>query len=251
MKTRIFAANWKMFKTPDETRKYFSSFRELVAKTSSDRQFLFFPPALCLESALESTQGTSIQLGVQNCHSKGEGAFTGEISAQAAHKMGAQWVLVGHSERRTLFHETDSLISEKLQFAQSLGMKTMLCIGETLDERQSQRTEAVLSTQLEKALAKAAAKDLVIAYEPVWAIGTGINATPEQAETTHQFIVRWLEGRGFGGTPVLYGGSVKPENAKALMDQPSVSGFLVGGASLDPQSFAKISQQQAEFSVKG
>ncbi|MFN8791542.1 MAG: triose-phosphate isomerase [Bdellovibrionales bacterium] len=240
MKNKIFAANWKMFKTPDETRKYFSSFRELVAKTSADRQVLFFPPALCLEAALESTRGTSLQIGVQNCHAKGEGAFTGEISAQAAQKMGAQWVLLGHSERRTLFHETDAMVSEKLQFVQNLGMKVMLCIGETLDERQSQRTESILSGQLEKALAKARAQDLAIAYEPVWAIGTGVNASPEQAEQTHQFIVRWLEGRGFTGTPVLYGGSVKPENAKALIDQPHVSGFLVGGASLDPQSFSKI-----------
>lgn len=236
MKHKIFAANWKMYKTPDETRKFFEGFKNY----SSQGEVVFFTPALCLEAALQSVKSTKLQIGAQNCYPKAEGAFTGEISAVAAQKMGAQYILLGHSERRTYFHETDEFIGEKLQFVQSQGLKAMLCIGETLDQRNQNKTESVLKVQLEKALAKAKPENLVIAYEPVWAIGTGVNATPEQAEDTHKFISQWLKEKGFGKTPILYGGSVKPENAQALMEKPHIHGFLVGGASLDPESFKKI-----------
>lgn len=236
MKHKIFAANWKMYKTPDETRKFFEGFKDY----KSEGQVIFFTPALCMEAALQSTKGTSVQIGAQNCYPKAEGAFTGEISAVAAQKMGAQWILLGHSERRTYFHETDESIGEKVQFVQSQGLKAMLCIGETLDQRNQNKTESVLKVQLEKALAKAKPENLVIAYEPVWAIGTGVNASPEQAEETHSFIHAWLEQNGFGGTPILYGGSVKPDNAQNLIEKPHISGFLVGGASLEAESFKKI-----------
>lgn len=236
MKHKIFAANWKMYKTPDETRQFFEGFKSY----SSQGEVVFFPPALCVDAALQTVKGSKIQIGVQNAYMKAEGAFTGEISAAAAQKMGCQYVLLGHSERRTYFHETDEMIGQKLNFVQSLGLKVMLCIGETLDQRKANQTEAVLKTQLEKALAKADPKNLVIAYEPVWAIGTGVNATPEQAEETHQFVAGWLEKNGYAGTPILYGGSVKPENAAQLMEKPHINGFLVGGASLDPESFKKI-----------
>lgn len=236
MKHKIFAANWKMYKTPDETRKFFEGFKDY----KSQGDVIFFTPALCLEAALQSTKGTSVQIGAQNCYPKAEGAFTGEISAVAAQKMGAKWILLGHSERRTYFHESDEFIGEKLQFVQAQGLKAMLCIGETLEQRNGNKTESVLKVQLEKALAKAKPENLVIAYEPVWAIGTGVNATPEQAEDTHKFIHGWLQEHGFGGTPILYGGSVKPDNAALLMEKPHISGFLVGGASLEAESFKKI-----------
>jgi triosephosphate isomerase len=235
MKKKIFAANWKMYKTPQETREFFKAFRG----TQVEGQILFFPPALCVEAALESTQGTSIQIGVQNSHNQSEGAFTGENSALVAQKMGCTTALIGHSERRTLFQENDVLAS-KVQFVQSLGLKAMFCIGETLAEREAGQTEKVLANQLEKGLSQAKAEGLFLAYEPVWAIGTGKTATSQQAEEAHQFISSWLDQKRFKDIPILYGGSVKPENAEDLMAQPHISGFLVGGASLKPDSFAQI-----------
>lgn len=237
MKRKIFAANWKMYKSPQETRDFFKAFRNNLS--SSDGTILFFPPALCVEAALESTQGTSIQVGIQNSFNQGEGAFTGENSARVAQKMGCTTVLIGHSERRTLFQENEVLPS-KVQFVQSLGLQAMLCIGETLAEREAGQTEKVLAEQLEKGLSKAGNEKLILAYEPVWAIGTGKTATSQQAEEAHQYISGWLEKKNFKDLPILYGGSVKPENAAELMAQPHISGFLVGGASLKPESFAQI-----------
>lgn len=238
MKSKIFAANWKLYKNPDETRQFFENF---IVPTGQS-EVIFFPTALCVDQALSFVKGTKIQIGVQNISEKPEGAFTGENSAKTALEMGCSTVLIGHSERRSLFNESLDSVANKLKLAQSLNLKVMLCVGETLAERESGKTENVLRQQLETALKSASATGLYIAYEPVWAIGTGKTATPQTANETHEFIHKWLQQNQLVGTPILYGGSVKPENAKDLMAQPFISGFLVGGASLNPESFAQICQ---------
>jgi triosephosphate isomerase len=234
MKRKIFAANWKMYKTPAETREFFKKFTSFELQG----EIIFFPSALCVEAAIESTRGSGIQIGIQNAYVKSEGAFTGENSVTTAKAMGCSTVLIGHSERRALFHENE-ILGEKVAFVQAQGLKAMFCIGETLDQREKNQTEAVLAEQLEKGLAKAKKENLILAYEPVWAIGTGKTATAAQAEEAHKFISQWLDKKGFSGVAILYGGSVKPENAAELMAQPHISGFLVGGASLDPESFRR------------
>lgn len=240
---KIFAANWKLFKTPDETRLFFKDFLPLVQEISAE--IVIFPNAISFEAAVHSahlSRNPQLSLGLQNAYLKADGAFTGENSAQVMKTLGGKYVLIGHSERRSLFGESDSLIAQKLEFVQSLHLVPMLCIGETLHERESNKTKAVLEAQLHGALSKASKEaPLVVAYEPVWAIGTGKVATPEQVAETHTWVREILNVMGFTETPILYGGSVKPENATELMRQNNVSGFLVGGASLDAHSFAKIS----------
>ncbi|QDK36990.1 triose-phosphate isomerase [Bdellovibrio sp. NC01] len=235
---KIFAANWKLFKSPTETRNFFKSFKEVSAKATGD--LVFFPSAISLEAASETVKGSNIAFGAQNCYVQVQGAFTGENSAQIVKELGGQYILIGHSERRQLFGETDALIADKVALTQSLGLIPMLCIGETLQEREATHTFRVLETQLLLGLAKAdKAKPIVIAYEPVWAIGTGKVATPEQVAETHTDVHNILTKMGFTA-PILYGGSVKPDNAGTLIKQPHVSGFLVGGASLEVDSFIKI-----------
>lgn len=236
---KIFAANWKLYKSPNDTRVFFNQFKQVNKKATGE--LVFFPSAICLDSAANILQGSSIKWGAQNCFTQAQGAFTGENSAQVVKEMGGSYVLVGHSERRQIFGETDALVAEKVSFVQGLGLTPMLCVGETLEEREAKHTFRVLETQLEIALSKAdPAKLLVVAYEPVWAIGTGKVATPEQVAETHTDVFDILKKMGFDMTPLLYGGSVKPENAAGLIKQPHVNGFLVGGASLDPQSFIEI-----------
>ena len=235
MKHKIFAANWKMYKTPAETRDFFKVFNSF--KLTSE--MIFFPSALCVDAAIDATLNTRVQIGIQNTFPKAEGAFTGENSSVVAKAMGCTTVLIGHSERRSLFLENENL-KDKVQFVQSLGLRAMLCVGETLEQREKNLTENVLAEQLEKGLALAKAENLIIAYEPVWAIGTGKTATAAQAEEAHKFIAQWLDKKNFKNLPILYGGSVKPENAAELIAQEHISGFLVGGASLDPESFKKI-----------
>ncbi|HWU44849.1 MAG TPA: triose-phosphate isomerase [Bdellovibrio sp.] len=235
---KIFAANWKLFKTPNETRAFFKSFKEVASKATGD--LVFFPSAICLEAAAESLRGSGIHFGVQNCFGQTQGAFTGENSAQVVKDLGGDYVLIGHSERRQLFGETDGLIADKVALSQKLGLTPMLCIGETLEEREATHTFRILETQLHLGLDKAdATKPLVVAYEPVWAIGTGKVATPEQVAETHTDVKNILSKLGFA-PPILYGGSVKPDNAQNLIAQPHVNGFLVGGASLEVDSFIKI-----------
>lgn len=224
-----------MFKTPQQTRDFFKH----MTSFGLNAEMIFFPSAMCVDAALESTRGTKIQIGIQNTYPKSEGAFTGENSSVTAQAMGCTTVLIGHSERRSLFHENE-ILAEKVHFVQSLGLKAMFCVGETLEQREKNQTENVLAEQLEKGLATAAPENLIIAYEPVWAIGTGKTATSAQAEEAHKFISAWLEKKNFKNVAILYGGSVKPENAAELIAQPHISGFLVGGASLDPESFRKI-----------
>lgn len=236
---KIFAANWKLFKNPKETREFFTQFKEVSAKATGE--LVFFPSAISLEAASTSLAGTSIKWGAQNCHSQAQGAFTGENSAQVVKELGGSYVLIGHSERRKVFGETDAAIAEKVAFVQSLSLVPMLCIGETLEEREGLHTFRTLETQLHLGLAKAdKLKPVVIAYEPVWAIGTGKVATPEQVAETHTDVFGILKALGFETTPILYGGSVKPDNAAGLIQQPHVNGFLVGGASLEVKSFIEI-----------
>jgi triosephosphate isomerase len=205
------------------------------------------PPSTALHSVAHAVSGTPIGLGGQNCYLKESGAFTGEVSPQMLLDAGCTWVIIGHSERRQVFGETDELLAQKLDFALRAGLKVMFCIGETLDEHEANNTFKVLERQVTRGLEPIDAgrlENVVLAYEPVWAIGTGRNATPEQAEEAHAFV-RELIAKKFGDAAanalrIQYGGSVKPANAAELLGQDNVDGALVGGASLEADSFAAI-----------
>lgn len=240
------AANWKMYKTPDQTRDFFREFLPLVAGHTRD-EIVVCPPFLDLPAAIESAKGSNVAIGAQNIHWKEEGAFTGETSAAQLLAIGVTQVIIGHSERRQYFCETDDTVNLRLKTALEAGFTPICCVGEVLEEREAGATDDVLRRQCSRAFhaisAKKAAK-LVIAYEPVWAIGTGKTATPEIAAEAHA-VIRQEASRIFGEEfaaqlRILYGGSVKPENASALMAQEEIDGALVGGASLDPKSFAAI-----------
>lgn len=241
---KFFAANWKLFKAPNEARAFFEAFHK--RNTNKKDEIIFFPSAFAMEASQQMLRGSRVRFGAQNVYAKGSGAFTGENSAEALKTMGARYALVGHSERRQLFGEVDDLLAQKVSYIHSLGLSPMLCIGESLEQRKSGQTVEVCRKQLEAGLKLlqptqiTKAEDLVIAYEPVWAIGTGVVATPEQVRETHAEISKILTGMGFQFAPVLYGGSVKPDNAKELIQIDKVDGFLVGGASLEVESFAKI-----------
>ena len=239
---KIFAANWKLFKSPQQTRDFFSQWKESF--TNSKNEIVFFPSAICLEAASAAIQSMGstydLNFGVQNAYFKAEGAFTGENSAMVVQALGGKYVLIGHSERRQVFGESNESLAEKVSYTQALGMVPMLCVGETLEERENNMTMDVLKRQLSEGLKKAdVVKPLVVAYEPVWAIGTGKVASPQQVQETHKDVFDLLKGLGFTA-PILYGGSVKPDNAAGLIKIPHVDGFLVGGASLEVATFKKI-----------
>lgn len=242
---KIVAANWKMYKTPDESAAFLTKFLELIPANTQKNVFIY-PTAVCLQVVEDVLVGknANIKTGAQNCYFEEEGAFTGETSAKTLKSMGTDSVLVGHSERRTLFKEDNELLAKKIQAAQKNGIIPMYCIGETLAERKSGKTFDVLKEQLEVGLKLLdQSQPIVIAYEPVWAIGTGEVATPEQAQEAHAFVRKTLKTiTGSDQFSILYGGSVKPENAKDLISKPDIDGFLVGGASLKPDSFAQICQ---------
>jgi triosephosphate isomerase len=242
MRTPVIGGNWKMYKDAAGTTSFFESFRRLVER-SGDCEIVIFPSFLDLETAVTAARGTRIQVGAQNlCWAK-EGAFTGEVSGPMIRASGCSHVIVGHSERRMYFGETNETVLKKTVAALDAGLTPIVCIG----EREKKNAEAVLAEQFQKAigaLSDGQFARIIIAYEPVWAIGTGDTATPETAAQVHQFI-RSQATRGFGAEAannvrILYGGSVKPGNARSLMEQPEIDGFLVGGASLDPVSFASI-----------
>jgi triosephosphate isomerase len=246
MRQPIMAGNWKMYKTPAETRVFFETFRPLVAPSTHCR-IVICPPFTDLAPAAESAQGTAIEIGAQNmCWAK-EGAYTGEVSGPMLIAAGCRWVLVAHSERRQYYGETSEGSAKKISAALDFGLTPIYCIGETLDERESGRTELVLESQFHGAVSHLKTQEfekIVIAYEPVWAIGTGKVATPETAQAAHAFIRAQVRSR-FGDIAadacrILYGGSVKPDNVKGLMAQADIDGALVGGASLDAVSFASI-----------
>jgi len=240
------AANWKMYKTPDQTREFFRDFLPLVAGHTRD-EIVVCPPYIDLADAMEAVKGSSVAIGAQNVHWKEEGAFTGEISAAMLLALGVKHVIVGHSERRQYFGETDDTVNLRLKTALEAGLIPICCVGEVLQEREAGLTDDVLRRQCVRAFhavsAKKAAK-MIVAYEPVWAIGTGKTSTPELAAEAHAVIrgeATEIFGEEFAGKlRILYGGSVKPENAAALMSQEEIDGALVGGASLDPKSFAAI-----------
>jgi len=246
MRKKLIAGNWKMHKTPDETRDYLRDFLSLVAGHDRD-EIVVCPPYTDVAAAIEAAQGSGIAIGVQNVHWKAEGAYTGEISAPMLLSLGVTHVIVGHSERRQYFGETDDTVNLRLKTALETGLTPICCVGEVLEEREAGLCDDVLRRQCVRAFhaisAKKAAK-LVVAYEPVWAIGTGKTATPEIAAEAHAVIRREAAevfGEEFAAKlRILYGGSVKPDNAAELMAQEEIDGALVGGASLDPKSFAAI-----------
>jgi triosephosphate isomerase len=240
------AGNWKMYKTVSETSDFFKTFCPLVDKTH-DRDIVICPTFVNLPAAVEATKGTRVGLGGQNLYWAKEGAYTGEISGPMLAAIGVKWVLVGHSERRQYFGETNETVLKRTQAALEAGLKPIVCVGEPLEERESGRTNAVLDEQFRDGIASLSPEQfgkIVIAYEPVWAIGTGKTATPQIAEEAHAYIRGLIEAKygadAAGKARILYGGSVKPDNAKVLMNEADIDGVLVGGASLDPASFASI-----------
>lgn len=246
MRKKLIAANWKMYKTPDEARAFVRDFLPMVANHDRD-EIALFPPFISIPTVVEATRGSRVEVGAQNMHFEKQGAFTGEISAAMLIAIGCKQVIIGHSERRQYFGETDIGVNRKLRGALVDGLKSIVCIGELFEERESGLTENVLRRQVGAALREISGADVekfCIAYEPVWAIGTGKTATPEIASEAHVFI-RGEAEKAIGEDAaqklrILYGGSVKPDNAHALMSQPEIDGALVGGASLDPKSFAAI-----------
>ena len=243
----IIAANWKMNKTTGETVAFLESFLREIGD-EDDVEVVIIPPFTALQKASDIlSRSTNVKLGAQNMSYAKSGAYTGEISAEMLRDLFVRYVVLGHSERRTLFGETDEIINQKLQLAHEAALRPIFCIGETLEERDAGKVEEVLERQLRRGLEGLDGKaigDTVIAYEPVWAIGTGRTATPEQAQEAHAFIRRTVEAIA-GKTVsdkirIQYGGSVKPENAASLLCQPDIDGALVGGASLDPRAFAEI-----------
>ena len=245
MSKAIVAANWKLNKNPQESASFVAEFLETIAE-QDQQQYFIFPPALNLLAISEQLAASSVHFGLQNCYVESAGAFTGENSAQVAKAVGASSCLIGHSERRSLFGESDEMINKKFLHLQQLDLLPILCVGETLAQREAGETNEVIGEQLQQALVGAdLSKKYIVAYEPVWAIGTGKVATPEMAEEAHQFLhekLGQLAGQKSYHRPLLYGGSVKPGNAKSLFAMPHIDGFLVGGASLEVSSFVGIFQ---------
>ena len=246
MRKKVMAANWKMYKNPEQTRAFFRDFLPLVAGHTRD-EIVICPPYIDLVTGVEATQGSSVAIGAQDLYWEKEGAYTGEICPGMLVDIGCTHVILGHSERRQYFGETDDMVNFKLKAALGAGLTPIACVGEVLEEREAGLTEDVLRRQCLRAFhaisARKAAK-MVVAYEPMWAIGTGKTATPQLASDAHQ-LIRGEAAKAFGdqfaaNLRILYGGSVKPENAKALMAEEEIDGALVGGASLDPKSFSAI-----------
>ncbi len=238
------AGNWKMYKTPSETRAFFDKFTSAVAGVN-DRDIVICPPFVNLPVAVEATANTNIEIGGQNLFWEvKDGAYTGEISGRMLKAAGTHWVIVGHSERRQHFGETDETVYKRTCAALEAGLRPIVCVGELLQERESGHTNWVLEKQFTHGISKLSDEQfakIAIAYEPVWAIGTGKTATPEIAADAHRFIREQVQAKyGNGSVRLLYGGSVKRDNIKGLMAQEEIDGVLVGGASLDPASFAAI-----------
>ncbi len=243
---KLIAANWKLYKTPLEAQAFVGAFLPLVAEHTRD-EITLCAPFVCLPALVEAVRGTGLGVGAQDMFWEKEGAYTGQVSAGMLTAVGCTHVILGHSERRQHFGETDDTVNRKLEVALEAGLTPILCVGEVIEEREAGLTEDVLRRQCTRAFrgisGKKAAK-LVVAYEPVWAIGTGKTATPQLAAEAHG-VIRHEAAKSFGkgfaeDLRILYGGSVKPENATALMSEEELDGALVGGASLDPKSFAAI-----------
>lgn len=246
MRRPVIAGNWKMFKTAEATRKFFGAFLPLVARSTHCDIFIA-PPFTSIPAAVEAARESPVGIAAQNCYWAPEGAFTGEICVDMIAAAGCRGAIIGHSERRQYFCETDESVNRKLKAALEAGLTPILCVGETLAERESNLTDAVLERQFDGGVAALTTPEfsrILVAYEPVWAIGTGRTATPEIAAEAHRQI-RGLAATRFSPAAasalrILYGGSVKPDNIRGLMAQVDIDGALVGGASLEPQSFASI-----------
>jgi triosephosphate isomerase len=237
------AANWKMNKTVAEAAAFVDALLPRIAATRND--VVLCPPFLALVEVVERSRGSAVRVAAQNMHEEASGAFTGEVSAPMLIEAGVDAVVLGHSERRQLFGETDEALARKVPAALAAGLEPILCVGESEEARDAGQTEAVLERQLQadlEAVGSTALSSVVIAYEPIWAIGTGRTATPDQAEEAIAFIRDVVRERGAAADQVriLYGGSVKPANAAELLERTGIDGALVGGASLDPEDFAAI-----------
>jgi triosephosphate isomerase len=246
MRKPIIAGNWKMYKTPKESLAFLEAFLPLVKGHTRD-EIRIFPSITSLAGVLQATADTNVQAGAQNMHWLDEGAYTGETSPTMLLAINCRNILLGHSEQRLYFNETDERINLKLKAAISHGLAPVVCVGELLAEREQNKTEEILRTQVSVALRNVTASEahrLVIAYEPVWCIGTGLTASPEMAADAHRIVrdelAQSLGRQAADDTRILYGGSVKPDNISALMAQPEIDGALVGGASLVPATFASI-----------
>jgi triosephosphate isomerase (TIM) len=249
MRQPLIAGNWKMFKTVQQTVFYIKELRGLVNNVR-DVEVVVAPPFTSIHAAAEAARNSNIAIAGQDLYWEREGPFTGEVSGPIIREAGAELVIIGHSERRTLFGETDATVNRKLGAGIAAGLIPIVCIGESLEQREANQTLDVLDGQVRRGLDNVTSSqlaELLIAYEPVWAIGTGRNATPEQAQEAHAHIRtrlrQWFGAEAADRCHILYGGSVKTDNIAALMTQPDVDGALVGGASLDVRAFAEIIQK--------
>lgn len=246
MRKPIVAGNWKMYKSAAEAAAFIESIKPAAAEDHG-REIILAPSYPALGAALEAAHGTSVRIAGQNLHWQPEGAFTGEVSADMLTAIGCTHVIVGHSERRQYFGETDGTVNLRVQAALAAGLRPIVCVGETLDQRESGNTAVVLKEQFSAGVGGLAPRQfarLILAYEPVWAIGTGLTATPETAAQAHA-LLRSLIADGFGpdvadSVRILYGGSVKPSNFAGLLAKPDIDGGLIGGASLDAESFSAL-----------
>src|SRR5580698_9585003 len=246
MRKPVMAGNWKMYKTAAETSSFFEKFSPLVA-TATHADVVICPTFVNIPAGVEAAHAGPVGIGAQDVFWLKEGAYTGEVSAPMLAAVGCRWVIIGHSERRQYFNETEETVFKKTVAALEAGLNPIVCVGERLEERESNATEAVCGAQFEGGIGGLTPEQfarITIAYEPIWAIGTGKTATPEIAAAAHKFIRGEIRNK-FGSDAasacrILYGGSVKPDNVKGLMAQPEIDGTLVGGASLDPSSFASI-----------
>jgi len=245
MRVPVIAGNWKMYKTARETASFVKAFLPLVAGVS-DVEIILAPPYTAIATAAELVRGSNVRVSSQNIHFAAEGAYTGEISPRMLEDAGASHCIIGHSERRQYYAETDDSVNLKIKTALAAGLTPIFCLGETLAQREAGETFKVVETQAKgglKDINRAEGQKIIIAYEPVWAIGTGKTATPEQAQEVHAFLrncLKQLWGETADSVRILYGGSVKPDNIATLMAKEDIDGALVGGASLDAESFARI-----------
>lgn len=246
MRVPLMAGNWKMYKSMSQAVELVQALKESLADVTN-REVLVCPPFTALYPVAQALRGSDIELGGQNLYPQEEGAYTGEISPTMLLDVGCRYVILGHSERRQHFEESDEFINRKVRLALEHGLRPILCVGETLEQREAGQEVAVVTKQVRECLAGVAGEEMqevVIAYEPVWAIGTGRTATPAQAQAMHKVIrdiLKGLYGQGIAeATRIIYGGSVKPDNVDDLMREPDIDGALVGGASLKAESFARI-----------
>jgi triosephosphate isomerase len=237
----VIAGNWKMYKTQSEASEFLQRFLSELENTSEDREVLLCAPFTALGIISKSLHGSRVQLGAQNVHWEDEGAYTGEIAAPMLTEIGVRYVIVGHSERRQYFGETDETVNKRLLAAQRHGLTPILCVGETKQQRDAGETEQLIATQLKKDLVDVDQQNLIIAYEPIWAIGTGDTCEVSEANRIIGIIRSQLK---IADVPIQYGGSVKPNNIDEIMAQPEIDGVLVGGASLEADSFGRIVNYQ-------